>query len=210
MIIYKKVQSKADMEETFRLRFRVACQERLLEPEESYPSGRVHDVYDDHSVHVIARHFDLIPIGTLSLVHGHPIGLPVEKTCGITIPDKKRSGELSKLSISKVAIGISGARQRDVLMGLLRVLCLEGTKMGIDHWYMVLTKSMHRLLCGYGIRPLPLHGTGACREGLPYRIRLRDLERPLFLEDVPAHPSLHPSAPSSRRAKPPHGPTVMH
>ena len=39
MIKYKKVQSKADMEETFRLRFRVACQERLLEPKESYRAG---------------------------------------------------------------------------------------------------------------------------------------------------------------------------
>lgn len=200
MIIYKNAETDEARNEVYRLRFRVACRERLLEPEEAYPSGLIQDEYDQHAIQAMARHFDLIPLGTLRLVHRNPAGLPVQKNCGITIPAPAGSGELSRLAISGAAIAVSGARRREILTGLLRILCLEGAKMGITCWYMVLSDSMYRLATLSGIRLFPVRGARPCPEGMPYLTTASHLGRLLFPHDVPQVPSRRTRNPSSPKA----------
>jgi N-acyl-L-homoserine lactone synthetase len=151
MIIYSIAKTATDLDDIYQLRFRVGCLERGLQ-QDFNPTGRERDEYDADAIHAVARHFDLMAVGTARLVPRTALGLPLEKTWSLGDASHTQSAELSKLAISRLALSVTGARNMDVLMGLLRVLCRESRLRGTQQWYLQLTEGMRRLLSRQGVQ----------------------------------------------------------
>ena len=152
MIVYSIAKTATDLDDIFQLRFRVACLERGVQQDFNFQTGREKDEYDARAIHAIARHFDVMTVGTARLVPRTSLGLPLETTWPLAEASSTRSAEVSKLAISRLALKVSGASSREVLMGLLRVLCRESRLRGIQQWYLQLTEGMRRLFCRHGIQ----------------------------------------------------------
>ena len=174
MIIYSLARSAAELDEIFQLRYRVTCLERKLEREDAYPLGREKDRFDNCAIHAIARHYDLITVGTARLIVRSSFGLPLEK--GWRLEDTANVVELSKLAISRLALGVSGAQSREVIIGLLRILCRESRSRGIQRWYVQLTTGMSRLFRRYGLPLIPVGQAPSPTDASLYEIEIRHLE----------------------------------
>lgn len=189
MIIYSVARSAAEIDEVFQLRYRVSCLERKMEREEAYPLGREKDRFDSCAIHAIARHYDLITVGTARLVFRGSLGLPLEK--GWRMEDTANVAELSKLAISRLALGVSGAKAREVVIGLLRTLCRESRSRGIQRWYVQLTTGMSRLFQIYGLPLIPVGQAPSPADASLYEIEIRHLEEILTpSQKVPLRPDL--------------------
>ena len=189
MIIYSLARSAAELDEIFQLRYRVTCLERKLEREDAYALGREKDRFDSCALHAIARHYDLITVGTARLVLRSSLGLPLER--GWRLEDTVNVAELSKLAISRLALGVSGAQAREVVMGLLRVLCSESRSRGIQRWYVQLTTGMSRLLQRYGLPLIPVGQAPSPSDASLYEIEIRHLEGIITpSQKVPLRPDL--------------------
>lgn len=196
MIVYSLAKKAADRDDIFQLRFRVACLERGMQPDAMFPTGRDQDEFDACAIHAVARHFGLMPVGAARLVPETPLGLPLERTWFLATPPTAGSAELSKLAISRPAAKVSGARNCEIVRGLLRVLSQESRLRGIQHWYLQLTEGMKRLLSKHGV-----HLTQVCTDRNPqevslYVVPVRQLE--LMLADEHENP-----LPELRRGKRP-------
>ena len=62
MITFKKVSNLFELEEVYRLRYKVYCEEWGFERIENHPGERETDEFDEYSVHFIAQvgsHFSI-------------------------------------------------------------------------------------------------------------------------------------------------------
>ncbi|KAF0219271.1 MAG: exosortase system-associated [Geobacteraceae bacterium] len=182
MIVYKKAENESDLDEIYRLRFRVYCRERGYEPEYSCLSGRERDEFDQYSIHFIARHYNLTPVGTIRLTRNIPLGLPADKSSKKNIPRREVVAEVSKLAISRIAIKMSGSNRREVVLGLFKSLYQESKALGIQYWCAGMNESLCRLLNRYGIRFVRMGETaehyGPCAL---YMAELRKIEKDMSL-----------------------------
>jgi N-acyl amino acid synthase of PEP-CTERM/exosortase system len=166
------------LNEVYKLRYKVYCDEWGFEKPEDHPSGIEKDEFDDHSVHFIARRkSDNLIIGTIRLIKYSAKGFLIEQHCQIDADlsafDKTRFGELSRLAVSKeyrkrttdaayegkivddAAIdnmyGGSRRMENDIVLGLYKCIyreCLEG---GQDYLLAVMAKGLYLLLRRVGI-----------------------------------------------------------
>ena len=102
------------MEEIYRLRYKVYCEEWGFEKPEDHPNGLEIDNFDVNSVHfaAIAKRDGQL-IGTVRIILESPQGFPIHHHCSIDqelqkrvvekLPDSKRVrlGEISRLAVSK-------------------------------------------------------------------------------------------------------------
>lgn len=102
------------MQEIYRLRFKVYCDEWGFEKPEDHPTGLEVDEYDEHSVHFAAiakrdRHM----VGTVRIILDSHLGFPHQHHCIVDQGEQKRivdksppsrparMGEISRLAVSK-------------------------------------------------------------------------------------------------------------
>ncbi len=102
------------MQDIYRLRFKVYCEEWGFEKAEDHPDGLEIDEYDNYSVHfaAISKKFDQL-IGTVRIILDSPQGFPIHHHCVVDpkleeqvlvkVADSKsvRLGEISRLAVCK-------------------------------------------------------------------------------------------------------------
>ncbi len=173
MFTFRRVETESELEEVFRLRFQVYCNESGFESPEDHPDGLERDEYDAHSTHFIAINPAGKIVGSVRLIRYSELGFPIEKYCNPSIDTsrlpKDKVVEISRLAISKAyrrrdLDGLygtyggdgkgSGLKRRDdrpnMILGLFKALYRESKWLGIVNWYVAMEKSLYLLLRRYG------------------------------------------------------------
>jgi N-acyl-L-homoserine lactone synthetase len=99
------VTDEKDLNEIFKLRFKVFCLEWGFEKPENHSSSVITDEFDKHAVHFAVRDDAGRIVGALMLIKNSPAGFPIEKYCELTIdPDdipRDRLAEISRIVIHR-------------------------------------------------------------------------------------------------------------
>lgn len=203
-IYFKKVSSAAELEEVYRLRYRVYCEERGFEKPEDHPGGLERDGYDRHSIHFGAFNEMGELIGTARIILNSGNGFPLEKNCvlkkDLSCLDREKLGEISRLALKReyrrraedhyiyndegepppeLSSPPNDRRQRhEIVIGLYKLIYIESRKMGLTHWYTVMAKGLYLLLNRMGIFFQPI-GPAIEYHGqrIPYLGDIDDIER---------------------------------
>jgi Acetyltransferase (GNAT) domain len=107
MFEFKKISHDDPLlNEVYRLRYKVYCEEWGFERKEDHPGGIERDDFDAHSIHFVAiRKADRKLIGTTRIILHSNMGFPIEAHChiheNILKSDKANWGEISRLAVSK-------------------------------------------------------------------------------------------------------------
>lgn len=162
------------IDEVYRLRYKVYCDEWGFEKPEDHPGGIEYDEFDKYSVHLVALTKDQGQlIGTMRLILASEMQFPIETHCIITsdlskIP-RNCIGEISRLAVSKdyrrrvgdrllydrgemadEALKQIGDERRKnefaIITGLYTCMYKESLALGLTHWYAVMAKGLTILL----------------------------------------------------------------
>jgi N-acyl amino acid synthase of PEP-CTERM/exosortase system len=175
------VHSQNILEEIFRLRFKVYCEEWGFEDPANYPDGLERNEYDNSAQHFTIRSTqDGSIIGTVRVILPSELGYPVLKNCTID-PDmyekasgglrEMRIGEVSRLAISKdfrkrieddSLAGYAGKlpdeqdmghekRRHNFVHEFYKYLLLQSMAMGLSHWYIAMKRGLYILLKRVGM-----------------------------------------------------------
>ncbi|MGA2262178.1 MAG: PEP-CTERM/exosortase system-associated acyltransferase [Acidobacteriota bacterium] len=177
---YKKVSTDDPfINEVYKLRYKVYCEEWGFEKQEDHPGGMEKDQFDEHSVHfVVMRKGDNQVIGTIRMINNSEKGFPVEQHFQIDTDlsafNKDRFGEISRLAISKdyrkratdaVIFGgntindmavdnMFGGRRKignDIVFGLYKCIYQESVARGHKYLFAVMARGLFLLLKRIGI-----------------------------------------------------------
>ena len=207
---YSKVPSGDPLlTEVYKLRYKVYCDEWGFEKPEDHPRGLEKDEYDEHSVHfVVRRQGEGQILGTIRMINHSEKGFPIEKHCRIdqdlSVFDKHRFGEISRLAISKeyrkritdAAIfdgkmvgdgeidkmfGGSRKMSNDIVLGFYKCIYHECIERGHQYLLAVMAKGLYLLLKRVGIVFEPI-GPAQNYHGLrtPYLGRVDVMLQELF------------------------------
>lgn len=174
---FRRITSPEAMEEVYRLRYQVYCNEcRFIDPKD-YPDGIETDEYDRHSAHFGAYDGEGRLVGSVRLILSSPRRFPIEEHCPTLDVDPlkvspRKSAEISRLTISKlyrrraqdglyyepraedVAVQDKGQyfmrRVRPMAFGLYREMYHESKRLGIRYWYALMEKTLRTLLKIHG------------------------------------------------------------
>lgn len=178
--LYKKIPNDdALINEIYRLRYKVYCDEWGFEKPEDHPGGIEYDEFDKHSVHIAALSSDAQElIGTIRIILSSELGFPMERHCRIgsdlSYLDRNKIGEISRLAVSKEYRRRAGDRliydggesakvnndqsvyerrknEFAIITGLYTYMYKESLAMGLTHWYAVMAKGLNILLQRMGI-----------------------------------------------------------
>ena len=188
LLTFKKVETEDELNEAYKLRFKVYCQERDFEPETAFPEQIEIDEYDAYSIHFIAK-IGLETVGTLRLILDNPNGFPIEKCCRLNGYDKHlkkdKTAEFSRFAISKEIVKSTGSDRREIVLGLFRQAYQESKNLGINYFYAVMARGLQKLLnkCGVifiQVGPLiDYHGLRA-----PYVSGIKAIEESMFMKNI--------------------------
>jgi N-acyl amino acid synthase of PEP-CTERM/exosortase system len=100
------------IDESYRIRYAVYCEEKAFLDSRSYPDGRETDQYDARAVHLLGRHRRLgTAAGTVRLVLSSELGFPLRRYCTLhpsfsflsepASPQSAHFAEISRLAVSK-------------------------------------------------------------------------------------------------------------
>jgi N-acyl amino acid synthase of PEP-CTERM/exosortase system len=171
----------AEMEEIFRLRFKVYCEEWGFEDPANYPDGMERNEYDEKAEHFfIQEKYDGSIIGSARIILPSELGYPMTKFCTIDPimyeiasggAKNMKIGEVSRLAISKdfrkrieddSQIGYSGDLPEGQLVGnekrrynfvheFYKYLLMQSISLGLSHWYIAMKRSLYVLLKRVGM-----------------------------------------------------------
>lgn len=110
---FLRADGDALIEECYRIRYQVYCEERHFLDPEDYPDQFEIDPYDGRSVHFVGRHrFRLQSAGTVRLVLHSDLGFPMQEHCVFDPdfqflqkpgdPTIQTYAEISRISVSKL------------------------------------------------------------------------------------------------------------
>lgn len=183
---YRTVAPEAtEMEEVYRLRYKVYCLECGYEKASDYMDGLESDDFDDVSTHFIAAEKQSGKVvGTARIIHAQEKGLPALKYFKLQkelLPDVPMSqvGEISRLAISKeyrrqvvdnaiqdnkvVSIRQRNAGKRlrrrfeaDLVCGLYHSIYQESIERGMTHLFAVMSEGLFAILQRWGLEFKPV------------------------------------------------------
>jgi N-acyl amino acid synthase of PEP-CTERM/exosortase system len=166
--------------DVYRLRYKVYCDEWGFEKPEDHPGGLEFDQYDAQSVHIgaLLKETGLL-IGTIRIILHSNLGFPIEKHChfdkDLSWLDKARIGEISRLAVSKdyrrravdkllyndgqgfderyISRDQDERRKNEflIIMGLYICMYKESLALGLTHWYALMARGLYILLSRTGI-----------------------------------------------------------
>jgi N-acyl amino acid synthase of PEP-CTERM/exosortase system len=166
------------LNEVYKLRYKVYCDEWGFENPEDHPGGIEKDEFDANSVHFVAkRKSDGLIIGTIRLIRNSEKGFLLERHCQIDADlssfNKDLFGELSRLAVSKeyrrrttdaayegkiVAdeaidnmYGGNRKMENDIVLGLYKCIYRECRESGQAYLLAVMAKGLFLLLKRVGI-----------------------------------------------------------
>ncbi|KAF0221863.1 MAG: hypothetical protein FD174_194 [Geobacteraceae bacterium] len=165
--------------EVYKLRYKVYCDEWGFEKPEDHPGGIEYDEFDKHSVHLVALTNDGRElIGTIRIILNSELGFPIENHCKIdgdlTGLNRHHLGEISRLAVSKEYRRRAGDRliyddgesanleinsimqerrknEYAIITGLYTCMYKESLAIGLTKWYAVMAKGLNILLQRMGI-----------------------------------------------------------
>ncbi len=174
---FRRITSPEAMEEAFRLRYQVYCNECHFIRSEDYLDGTEKDGFDKHSAHFGAYDAGGCLVGSVRLILPSCGRFPIEEHCAaldvdpVKVPLRK-CAEISRLTISKlyrrrakdglyyepqvedVTVQDKGQyfmrRVRPMAFGLYRELYHESKRLGIRYWYALMEKTLRTLLKIHG------------------------------------------------------------
>lgn len=167
------------LEEIYRLRYKVYCDEWGFERPEDHPARIECDLFDDHSSHFAAIRKDSGQlIGTVRIILNSPRGFPIEHHCAIDADlngiDRERIAEISRFAVSKEyrrrltdRIMFDGEdyneqverrhaverrkSDHDIVLGLYSCVYRESLERGLTHLYAVMADGLQFLLRRAGV-----------------------------------------------------------
>lgn len=173
---FRKVVDQTELEEVFRLRYKVYCDEWGFEKPEDHPGGLEFDSFDSSSKHFVSLDESWQIIGTVRIILNSEKGFPIEKHCKIDSDlaglHRDKIGEISRLAVSKrfrkrvedrfiydgtpeliqqQAAVHERRRRHEIVTGLYKCVYIESKKIGLTHWYAVMAKGLYILLKRLGI-----------------------------------------------------------
>ncbi|CAG1064703.1 acyl homoserine lactone synthase [uncultured bacterium] len=202
-IHFKKVSSAVELEEVYRLRYKVYCEERGFEKPEDHPDGLEIDAFDRHSVHFGAFNEMGELIGTARIILNSGDGFPLEKNCvlssDVSLIERERLGEISRLALKKEyrrraednfiyndqgdappefhSVPNDRRNRHEIVIGLYKLIYIESRKRGLTHWYTVMAKGLYLLLKRMGIFFQPIGPTIEYHgQRTPYLGGIEDIE----------------------------------
>ncbi len=118
VVRFRCIKNRDELEETFRLRFKVYCQEKNWLAPHRFPNELERDTFDSHSEHIIALNSQQEIIGALRLIRPRSSDgyLPIHSVKGVSLRDilHQNLAQLSRLVL------LPQYRIEPVLLGLLR------------------------------------------------------------------------------------------
>lgn len=164
-----------ELDELFKLRYKVYCEEYRYLDAKNYPNKRETDEFDPHSIHLVVRHKSGELVATSRLILGSDVGLPIQKhfKLEIDIPDiiQPHIGEASRLIVG------TNFRRKHLLMILVKGLYLLAKKKNINDVFLVLDDRLIPNLKAIGI-PIKKIGQPTIYQGVtaPYLVHINELE----------------------------------
>ena len=177
----ESAESSAIMDEIFRLRFKVYCEEWGFEKPEDFPKCMESNEFDTTAEHFIIRNTsDDMIVGTARVICPSGLGYPVLQNCIIQQDThdqllhgcgKTRIGEVSRLAISKdyrkriednSHTGYTSnlpdeiypeheKRRYNFVHEFYKYLLLQSIEMGFTHWYVAMKRGLFVLLKQVGM-----------------------------------------------------------
>jgi N-acyl amino acid synthase of PEP-CTERM/exosortase system len=182
-IRFKKITDTIELQEAFRLRYKVYCLERGFERPEDYPWGLEWDEFDEHAMH-FGAFLDGELLGTVRLILNSRLGFPIERYCEIKADEliaRNRTGEISRLAVLKefpqrnedgpvycdraFRDGLhreireslwEDRRQAEIVTGLYTCLYRESKEIGLSQWLAAMTRGLSVLLKRMGVHFVPI------------------------------------------------------
>jgi N-acyl amino acid synthase of PEP-CTERM/exosortase system len=115
---FKKVDSEELLQETYRVRYEVFCQECRFLPATDYPDGLEIDKFDQHSIH-FAAFADGNVIGTCRMVRNSELGYPLNEHCKVISINEAELPGNGLIEVSRLALRKSfRKRQEDGIYGI--------------------------------------------------------------------------------------------
>lgn len=167
------------MDLVYALRYQVYVEESGFLKADDYPNQRESDHYDQQSVHFVAMTASGEMAGALRMILPGKYPLPIQQYCpDVALGQVKNSPPISYSEISRLVICKRLRRRKDdglyygsrvedtngqdayenqylrrakpMAFGLYREMFHESKRLGLTHWYMVMEKSLWKLLRIYG------------------------------------------------------------
>jgi N-acyl amino acid synthase of PEP-CTERM/exosortase system len=201
--IFKRSDSEEELNEIYRLRYKVYVEEWGFERSQDHPEGIERDEFDEHAIHFLAKRADQI-IGTIRIIRNSEKGFPLEHHCTLNTDlssfGRNTIGEISRLAVSKdyrrraedkYLYGAASVPQeefsmtalerrsrQEIVLGLYKCMYRESKKIDLTHWCVAMARGLYVLLRRMGIVFTPI-GPEINYHGLrtPYLVCIEDLER---------------------------------
>lgn len=177
-----------------KIRYHVYCLERRFEDHTAFASGEECDRWDAHAAQFVVRQRASGQwIAAMRLILPHAASFPLETLHCLTPnhahqTNRRKLAEISRLCIIRLSdphtvnphlsreFGhVTGSRESQILLGLIRTIIIYGLEWGIEHCYLLVTASFARLLHRIGVI---LHQAGTATEHrglrIPYLMGLRE------------------------------------
>lgn len=168
---------QVELDEIFRIRYRVYCEEYHYLDSKKFPDKKERDEYDRHSIHLVVRHRTGELAATARLILGSDIGLPIQNNFEInyTIPKNGKIAEISRLIVAR------SYRRRHLLLVLIKGIYLLLKQKEINDVFCVLDDKLIPNLNELGI-PYKKIGQSKIFQGItgPYLIEVSDLEEQML------------------------------
>jgi len=234
-LVVVKNPDQNDLEEIFKLRYKVFCEEWKFEKPENHSNRMITDPYDKSAVHFAAKDDFGRIVGAIMLIINPEGGYPVERYCELNIDPqeipKETVGEISRLVIHrdfrrraedkyiygpdeerrsigsfdfpdqyqghqvffrraddrfKYRIGMRRSgdimfdrrRRHEVVISLYKAVYQESKRVGLTHWYSMMTKGIVNLLSRFGFvfrpigDPVDYHGIRT-----PYLAEIAEIDK---------------------------------
>ncbi len=146
-LYFKVADSDYELQSSYRLRFKVYCEEKGWMSSADYPNGMETDSYDSKAIHVIAMDDNYQVVGNMRILPAEYYSkLPYESHPGLFRGYRKavHVAELSRLIVTATKNRI------EVTHGILRATYQISKEMGLENWIFVLEPSLVRLLGRFG------------------------------------------------------------
>jgi N-acyl amino acid synthase of PEP-CTERM/exosortase system len=201
--IFKRSDNEEELDQIYRLRYKVYVEEWGFERSEDHPKGIEKDEFDEHAIHFLAKRDGQI-IGTIRIIRNSEKGFPLERHCtlhtDLSSLGRNAIGEISRLAVSKeyrrraedkYLYGISTIpddersmtilerrSRQEIVLGLYKCMYQESKTTGLTHWCVAMARGLYVLLKRMGIVFTPI-GPEIDYHGLrtPYLVCIEDLER---------------------------------
>lgn len=141
-----------ELEEVFKLRYKVYCLERNYLDSNDCPNGAEKDIYDNYSVHFLAFDTDKNKIvGTSRLILNSPLGFPIEKEWDLSEAIKSTKDIRNKIvEISRFIIALENRGDHFITLSLGGEMYRYCKRNGIEIVYAIMDLPILKMLIGFG------------------------------------------------------------